>query len=497
MKYKLSKSTFIRGLQCEKSLYLYKKHYKLKDPISPSLQAIFDQGNQVGLLAQELFPGGIDSSPSSHFKMMESVIKTKEFLDKGESIIYEATFTYNEVLAALDILVRDDKGWKAYEVKSSTSVSDTYVKDAAIQYYTIVNSGIDLVDISIVHINNNYVLDGELDISKLFTIKSVKDKVLDYLPRISKEVSRLKNVIKLDSKPNIDIGDHCITPYQCDFKGTCWKHIPDYSVFDISRLKKNKKFNLYNQGILTLDQIDLSASELSANQVLQVNAEVNNESYINNDEISRFIENLNYPLFFLDFETINPAVPKYQGTKPYQQVLFQYSIHSKQDINSQLVHKEFLADPSKDPRIQFIDQLIKDCDNSGDIIVYNISFERSRLNELVEQFPEYKSPLQSIVLRLKDLMIPFQKKWYYTPEMKGSYSIKNVLPALVSDLRYDNLNIKEGEMASSIFLSMANNTFTGDKSNVRDDLKDYCRLDTYAMVRILEKLIKTTNQRLK
>ena len=336
-----------------------------------------------------------------------------------------------------------------------------------------------------------------MDISQLFTIKSVKDKVLDYLPRIPKEVSRLKNVIKLDSTPNIDIGKHCINPYQCDFKETCWKHIPDYSVFDISMLKKDKKFYLYNQGILTLDQIDLSITELSANQVLQVNAEVNNESYINNDEISRFIENLNYPLFFLDFETINPAVPKYQVTKPYQQVLFQYSIHSKQDINSQLVHKEFLADPSKDPRIQFIDQLIKNCDNSGDIIVYNISFERSRLNELIEQFPEYKTPLQSIVLRLKDLMIPFQKKWYYTPEMKGSYSIKNVLPALVSDLRYDNLNIKEGEMASSIFLSMANNTFIGDESNVRDDLKDYCRLDTYAMVRILEKLIKTTNQRLK
>ena len=497
MKYKLSKSTFIRGLQCEKSLYLYKKHYKLKDPISRSLQVIFDQGNQVGLLAQELFPGGVDSSPSSHFKMMESVIKTKEFLDKGESIIYEATFTYNEVLAALDILVRDDEGWKAYEVKSSTSVSNTYIKDAAIQYYTIVNSGIDLVDISIVHINNNYVLDGELDISQLFTIKSVKDKVLDYLPRIPNEVSRLKKVIEFDSTPNIDIGEHCINPYQCDFKGTCWKHIPDYSVFDISMLKKDKKFYLYNQGILTLDQIDLSTTELSANQVLQVNAEVNNESYINNDELSRFIENLNYPLYFLDFETINPAVPKYQGTKPYQQVLFQYSIHSKQDVNSRLVHKEFLADPSKDPRIQFIDQLIKDCDTSGDIMVYNISFERGRLNELIEQFPEYKTLLQSIVLRLKDLMMPFQKKWYYTPEMKGSYSIKNVLPALVSDLRYDNLNIKEGEMASSTFLSMANNTFKADESNIRDDLKEYCRLDTYAMVRILEKLIKTTNQRLK
>jgi hypothetical protein len=193
-------------------------------------------------------------------------------------------------------------------------------------------------------------------------------------------------------------------------------------------------------------------------------------------------------LFFLDFETINPAVPKYQGTRPFQQVLFQYSIHFKQDDNSELIHREYLAEPDKDPRIEFIKQLISDCDNEGDILVYNISFERGRLNELIEHFPEFKNPLQSIVFRLKDLMVPFQNKWYYTPEMKGRYSIKNVLPALVSELTYDTLNIKEGGMASSTFLSMVNNTFKGNESNVRDDLKEYCRLDTYAMVRILEKL---------
>ena len=193
-------------------------------------------------------------------------------------------------------------------------------------------------------------------------------------------------------------------------------------------------------------------------------------------------------MYFLDFETINPAIPKYQGTRPYQQVLFQYSIHSKQDVNSRLVHKEFLVDPSQDPRIQFIDQLTKDCDNSGDIMVYNISFERGRLNELIEQFPYYKASLQSIVSRLKDLMVPFQNKWYYTPEMKGRYSIKNVLPALVPDLTYDTLNIKEGGMASSTFLSMVNNTFNGDELSARKDLKEYCRLDTFAMVKILEKL---------
>ena len=488
MRYKLSKSTFIRGLQCEKSLYLYKKHYKLKDPTSPSLQAVFDQGNQIGVLSQSLFPGGVDATPSSHFRMMESVIKTKAFLESGESIIYEATFTYNEVLAALDILVKDKDGWKAYEVKSSTSVSETYVKDAAIQYYTIINSGIDLVDISVIHINNQYVLDGDLDINQLFTIESVKDKVLDYLPRISNEVSRLKNVIELDSAPNVDIGSHCSEPYDCDFKGTCWKHIPEYSIFNISRLKTDKKFELYNQGITTLDQVDLSQTKLSENQILQIESEVEGKSYINKNEIGNFLHNLNYPLYYLDFETINPGVPKYQGLRPYQNSIFQYSLHVKQSEHSELIHKEFLADPIKDPRVELIEQLISDCGHSGDILVYNISFERSRLHELIEQFPEHKDPLQCIIERLKDLMIPFQNKWYYTPEMRGSYSIKSVLPALIPELSYNDLNINDGGTASSTFQSMMNGSFKGDELSTKKDLLEYCKLDTYAMVKIIDKL---------
>jgi hypothetical protein len=488
LKYKLSKSTFIRGLQCEKSLYLYKKHYKLKDPTSPSLQAVFDQGNQIGVLAQSLFPGGVDATPSSHFRIMESVMKTKAFLENRESIIYEATFTYNEVLAALDILVKDSQGWKAYEVKSSTSVSETYIKDAAIQYYTIINSGINLVDISVVHINNQYVLDGDLDIDQLFTIESVKDRVIDYIPEIPSEIKRLKNVVDLDSAPNIDIGLHCHEPYDCDFKGTCWKHIPEYSIFDISNLNKKKKFDLYNQGILTLDQVDLSQTKLSKNQILQIESEFKGKSHINKEEIGKFLNNLNYPLYYLDFETINPGVPKYQGLRPYQNSIFQYSLHVKQLEDSELIHKEFLADPKKDPRVELIEQLINDCGDSGDILVYNISFERSRLHELIEQFPEHKDPLQCIIKRLKDLMIPFQNKWYYTPEMRGSYSIKYVLPALAPEFSYNDLNIKDGGMASSIFLSMINDNFKGNELLTRQDLLEYCKLDTYAMVKIIEKL---------
>ena len=489
-KSRLSKSTFIRGLQCKKSLYLYKHHYNLKDPTPTSLQAVFDQGTNIGLLAQSLFPNGVDASPENHFKMVESVGKTRDFISQGQTIIYEATFLYNDVLAALDVLVKDHDGWKAYEVKSSTKVSETYVKDAAIQYYTITNSGIDLKDISIVHINNQYTKDGELDLHQFFSIESVYDQVLDYLPRIPNEVKRLKNVIESPDIPQVDIGNHCTDPYDCDFKGTCWKHIPEYSVFDISRLNKDKKFDLYNQGVLTLHDIDLSQTDLNPNQVLQVQCELSGSSHIDTNEIRNFTSGLNYPLYFLDFETIGPAVPIYDGSRPYQQLVFQYSLHMRETSTSEIEHREYLADPSQDPRIGFIEQLIQDCGSSGDIIVYNIGFEKGKLKDLIEVFPEYSNELSGIVNRLKDLMIPFQQKWYYTPEMKGSYSIKSVLPALVPELSYNDLEIKEGGTASNTFLSMVNGTFEGDVEETRKQLLEYCELDTYAMVKILEVLIQ-------
>ena len=290
--------------------------------------------------------------------------------------------------------------------------------------------------------------------------------------------------------PQVDIGNHCTDPYDCDFKGTCWKHIPEYSVFDISRLNKDKKFDLYNQGVLTLHDIDLSQTDLNPNQVLQVKSEISGSTHIDIDEIRNFTSELNYPLYFLDFETIGPAVPIYEGSRPYQQLVFQYSLHIRETSTSEIEHREYLADPTEDPRIGFIEQLIQDCAKSGDILVFNISFERGKLNDLIESFPEYSNELRGIVNRLKDLMIPFQQKWYYTPEMRGSYSIKYVLPALVPELSYNDLDIKEGGTASNTFLSMVNGTFEGDVRETRKQLLEYCELDTYAMVKILEKLIQ-------
>jgi hypothetical protein len=191
----------------------------------------------------------------------------------------------------------------------------------------------------------------------------------------------------------------------------------------------------------------------------------------------------------MDFETFSTAVPIFDKSKPYQQLVFQYSLHIKSAANGELIHKEFLAETNgNDPRIPFIEKLIADCGTKGDILVYNIGFERGKLNDLALIFPKYSAGINKIIERLKDLMVPFQQRWYYSPAMQGSYSIKKVLPALVPELSYDDLNISEGGTASNTFAAMLMGEFEGDVALTRKDLLEYCKLDTLAMVEILNKL---------
>jgi hypothetical protein len=491
---RLSKSSFIRGVQCEKMLYLDKHHSDLREESSVSREAIFEQGTNVGLLAQDLFKGGYDASPDDYSRISKSLINTQKAIENGESIIYEATFEYNGLLSAIDILVKENNQWKAYEVKSSTSVSDTYVIDAAVQYYTIVNSGLELSDISLVLINNEYVRNGEIDLNDFFKIISVKNEVLNQQSILPDKIDFLKKIINKNEIPTKNIGVHCNEPYDCDFKAHCWKHIPEYSIFDISRLKQKKKFKLYNQGIITFDQLKNSDMKFSSSQKIQINSEVHKSSIIKKDLIKNFTDSLNYPLHFLDFETILPAIPLFDNCKPFQQVVFQYSLHVQKEKESNLSHYEYLAPSDIDPREVFIEKLIEDCGSKGDVIVYNISFERGRLNELISIYPKYKEQLNNIINRMKDLMIPFQKKWFYTPEMEGSYSIKYVLPALVSDLSYDQLAIKDGGTASNTFLSMVNNTFDRNEVEERKNLLEYCKMDSFAMVKILDELFQVVKK---
>lgn len=483
----LSKSTFIRGMQCHKSLYLNKFYPGLRDELSERQQAVFQRGTSVGELAQQLFPGGVNAGPETPFEYQKSVALTKELIDGGQKIIYEAAFQFNGVLAAMDILVNENGQWKAYEVKSSTGISEVYFLDASLQYYVITNLGISLSDISIVHINNQYVRNGKLDLHALFKIESVKKEAEANQKLIRDKVEELKQVLTAGRIPDIKIGPHCLNPYACDFMGHCWKDVPEPSVFDIANMPNEKKFILYSQGIDRFEQLTEQEVSLSAGQRLQVNCYLSKSSHIDRKGIKDFLETISYPLYFLDFETFNPAVPVYNNTRPYQQIPFQYSLHIKRNKNSPAEHFEFLASPDDDPRAAFVKSLMEHIESPGDILTYNQSFEKSQLKELAMVFPQYSSKINNIISRIKDLSKPFQQKLYYTPEMNGLYSIKAVLPALIPELSYDDLTVHNGEGASRAFEQMMNNK-ESDYSELRKNLLAYCEMDTFAMVKIMEHL---------
>ncbi len=400
-KHILSKSTFMRGSQCTKSLYLHKNQPELKDEISEQQEATFDRGTSVGELARKIFPGGIDASPESSYEYQKSVAVTQELINSGECIIYEAAFQFEGVLAAIDILVKEGNEWRAYEVKSTTRVKETHIQDAALQYYVITNAGILLSDISIVHLNNQYIRIGELDLRQLFIVESILEEVNDNQDFVADKILELKAVINMREEPIVEIGEHCHAPYSCDFEGHCWRHIPQPSVFDISRLRAKKQFDLYNQGIIRFEDITEDVP-LNFNQRLQVSSHLNKTEYLDRSGIGEFLSGLSYPLYFLDFETFNPAIPLYDHNRPYQQIPFQYSIHHKENRDGELRHDEFLALPTSDPRLAFIERLITHTEGLGDILTYNQNFEKTRLKELARDFPEYAAALIDRISRINN-----------------------------------------------------------------------------------------------
>ncbi|MCD4732008.1 MAG: DUF2779 domain-containing protein [Bacteroidales bacterium] len=488
-KHIISKSSFLRGKQCLKKLYLVKKYPELQDPVSEGQQSIFDRGHHVGELAQQLFPGGFIAAFDLPHGFMRSIKYTRELIRRGTPVIYEAGLMFENTHCFVVILKKENGKWHINEVKSSTEVKDVYIYAAAFQYHVLSSLGLEVADVSIVFVNNQYVREGEIDIQQLFTIESVYDRVLENQALIRNLLSKEVATLLKPEIPNIDIGPHCGDPYDCSFMGYCWKDIPEYSVFNISRLRAAKKFELYNNGILETTDVPESYS-LNTNQLLQVHADKTGETIINKQGIKDFLSTLKYPLYFLDFETFNPAVPLYDYSKPYQQIVFQYSLHILNKPGGQLQHTEFLAQPTSDPRIPLIEQLISEIGTRGDIVVYNKGFETARLNEIAKDFPQYEPATQEMLPRIVDLMSPFQQKLYYTPEMKGSYSIKYVLPALVPGFSYANLEFKNGGDASIAFENILNEKDQNVIDKTRKNLLEYCKLDTLAMVEIIKVLEK-------
>jgi len=482
----LSKSQYIRANQCLKSIWLCKKRPELRE-IQEEKESLFERGYDVGDLAKELFPGGVEIEFDSN-NFNEMINKTKELIKSGEKIIYEAAFSENGIFAMADILVKNDDGYEMYEVKSSTCVKDYHIDDAGIQWYALSNA-ISLKKAYIIHINNEYERNGKLEIEKLFKIVDITDMVIEKQFLIPQKLQEINEILSQDKEPQIPIGSHCFNPFECDFIGYCWRDIPEFSVFNLYRMNFDKKMEFYNQGIIDLKDVD--ESKLNKTQQIQVKTYKEKSVYIQKDKIEKFLSKLKYPINFLDFETFMEAIPRFNKQKPYQHIPFQYSLHILY-ADGKIQHKEFLANENEDPREKLAKSLLNDLTDSGTILAYNKNFEISVIKELAGFLPELKDELLSLVDRFEDLINPFRNLGVYHYNFNGSFSIKSVLPALFpneKELDYKNLGlIQNGGDAMDIFAKLHLIKDKTKRDEIRKDLLAYCRLDTLAMVKILERL---------
>ncbi len=477
----LSKSQYIRGLQCHKSLWLYKHRPELRQEPDAATQALFDMGHTVGDLACELFPGGTEIE-FNHEDFSGMAAKTKQLVEGGTEVIYEATFREQGVFAMADILVRETDGWSMYEVKASTKVKNYHLNDAAVQWFALSNA-INLKRAFIVHVNKQYVRDGKLDIHQLFTIEDVTGIVESRQPSIPHALADMNSMLKL-LEPDIDIGMHCSDPFDCDFMGHCWCHVPDRSVFNLYRFSAKRKFELYQQGVVQYQDLDFD--DLNSMQTIQVKTALQNEEYINTDIINDFLGTLEYPLNFFDFETFMEAIPRYDCQRPYSQIPFQYSLHVVTE-DGVIEHREFLGDEFSDPREDLVNRMLADIELSGSIVDFNMGFEKRVIKELANIFPQQHDQLLALNDRFVDLIDPFRNLGYYHPEFNGSFSLKSILPAMFPDdeeLDYKKLNISDGQMAMGAFANLPLVSDPRERARTKRALLDYCHLDTLAMVKI-------------
>lgn len=483
----LSKSKYLAGLQCHKLLWY---HYNAKEKIPPPdehTQAIFDQGHLVGQLAKRLFPGGIEIEASySDFPGMLN--QTSEALLRRKPI-FEAALQAQHAFARADILNPvGTNAWDIIEVKSSTEVKDVNLEDIAFQKYTYENAGLKVGKCFVMHINNKYVRKGDIEPEKLFVQEDVTKIVEPIVKEVKKNIEEMLETIRLKKHPDIPIGTYCGEPYGCPLIELCWGFLPEDSVVTLHRLREERKFGLINDGIIDIKNLP-SDFALSKTQQIQVDAIKTGKPHIDKGEIRKFLGKIEYPAYFLDFETFMTAIPIFDLVRPYQKVPFQYSLHVQQSEKSKPEHYWFLSDGSLDPRPIILEQLAGRLGDRGSIVSYNAQFEKGTLKDCSDVYGQYAKWYKGIDGRIVDLLEPFRSFAYYHPGQHGTASIKAVLPALTGK-SYEHLEIAEGGTASQEYLrvTFGTNVDPDDKQKVYKQLEEYCKLDTQAMVDALAEL---------
>jgi len=475
----LTKSTYTQAITCLKTLWRDKYKNESQPTIDKTTQTRLETGKQVGALACQLFPNGRKIEFSSQEQM---ALKTKRWIEEGVEYIYEATFVFENLLVMVDVLKVTPNGLEIYEVKSSTKVKEINLHDVAFQYYVLSQEGYEIQKAFVVHIDANYVREEALEVDKLFSLTDVLDEVMLLQDEIPERVSAIENALADEENEPI-VEKECF----CDFCKEAMG-IPEYSMFNIFNRGTKKHTELFEQGIIDIEDIP-DDFDLTKRQRLKVENWKEQKTDINHEKVGEFLEELTYPLYHLDFETFQQAVPQWKGIRPYMQIPFQYSLHIEHE-DGELEHKEFLASDSKDPRESLVKQLVENIPPNVMVLTYNMSFEKGVLRALAKDFQNFSTHLMRIHENIVDLMLPFQKGYYMSPLMKGRYSIKYVLPALVPEQQdaYKNLNlIQNGADAMNAFPVLVN--LDGEeKEEMRKALLEYCKLDTLAMVWVLRNL---------
>jgi hypothetical protein len=494
---KLSKTNFITYLDCVKNTWLkiHKPEVYYEYPLSSFEQNIIDTGNQIDQLARDLFPGGVT------VELREDTDYTQKLIDQETPVIYQPVFATDKFIAASDIFVwnKETKLYDVYEVKASTSFeeggrgTEDYVVDMAFQKVVLDELGVSIGTINLITLNKEYVRNGDLSIHGLLLPKDLTKEVNESLAEIKGQMDTAYHFLSSEKEPSgyCDCilkgrNSHCTTSEYSN------KDIPKYSVHAIARIHKTKLTDLVDNKILDIKDVP-EDFELSDIQRRQVDTAQSGKPYINKEGISEFLKTMKYPLSFLDYETYPSAIPRYNGYRPYQQIPFQFSLHTLESPESELVHECFIYTDHERPDEQFAEALQKYLPKTGSIVVWNQKFEKGINKEIGERLKDYESFMAGVNERVVDLMVPFSGKTlvYDHPGFKGSASIKYVLPALVPSRSYKEMHIQDGGTAADTWNRIVSGEYSAEEREVKiQALKDYCHLDTLAMVDIWKVLSK-------
>jgi hypothetical protein len=479
-KTRLSKSRFVAGLQCRKMLW-----WQVHDPIEvadDATELLLGRGRLVGEAARKFLPGGVLINPPQ-YSISERVAATQRAIAGGSKLIYEASFSTDDVFVSVDILERRPRGWTLIEVKATLDVQEQHIPDVAVQLHVLKRAGIDVKRVEVMHLSRECT---HPDLKNLFVRENVTAEAQKAARPASRLIREFAQVLH-GKVPEAEIGEHCDNPYPCSFKDRCWPEKPPHHLSTLYRINRKALAKLIDDGYETIH--DLPKDFKTGPTALRQIDSVRRGRLIVGSGLGKELAAIKGPIAFLDFETIFPAIPAWTACRPYMQVPVQLSCHLQTSRGFR--HYEWLADGSEDPRPAFARELETACAGAATILAYNAPFEKARIADVWKALPGLEPQLSGIHARIQDLL-PIVRKYVYHPDFNGSFSIKSVLPALLPDMGYGDLEIKDGGTAAAALetLLFDDAISTVDKKTLRNQLLAYCRRDTLAMVKLHERLRK-------